>query len=58
MPKVKLDNVFTLTASCPADKGKVDYWDTITTGFVLEVQPPAGRPTISATTTSMVANAS
>lgn len=43
MPKVKLDNTFALTASCPAGRGKVDYWDTGTTGFCLEVRSSGGR---------------
>lgn len=43
MPKVKLDATFCLTATCPAGKRKVDYWDTITSGFVLEVRQSGGR---------------
>ncbi len=43
MPKTKLDNTFALIASCPEGKAKVDYWDTITTGFVLEVRASGGK---------------
>ncbi|MES3047160.1 site-specific integrase [Sphingomonas faeni] len=43
MPKVKLDNTFALTAHCPPGKAKVDYWDTVTTGFCLEVRSSGGR---------------
>lgn len=43
MPKVKLDNTFALTAHCPSGKSKVDYWDTVTTGFCLEVRSSGGR---------------
>ena len=43
MPKVKLDATFCLTATCPAGKRKVDYWDTVTSGFVLEVRESGGR---------------
>lgn len=45
MPKVKLDAQFALTASCPPDKKKVDYWDTggVCNGLVLEVRVSGGR---------------
>lgn len=45
MPKVKLDAQFALTAHCPRDKKKVDYWDTGQTcsGLVLEVRSSGGR---------------
>ncbi|UVO49653.1 Arm DNA-binding domain-containing protein [Sphingomonas sp. SUN019] len=43
MPKAKLDNTFCLTASCPTGKNKETYYDTITTGFVLEVRSSGGR---------------
>lgn len=43
MPKLKLDNSFCLTATCPSGKRKVDYWDTITSGFVLEVRSTGGK---------------
>ncbi len=43
MPKVQLSNTFALTAHCPEGKSKIDYWDTITTGFCLEVRSSGGR---------------
>jgi integrase len=43
MPKAKLDATFCLTAACQPGKRKTDYWDTITTGFVLEVRASSGR---------------
>lgn len=45
MPKVKLDAQFALTAHCPSDKKKIDYWDTGQTcnGLVLEVRSSGGR---------------
>lgn len=45
MPKVKLDAQFALTARCPSDKKKIDYWDTGQTcsGLVLEVRSSGGR---------------
>lgn len=43
MPKAKLDATFCLTATCPYGKKKETYWDTITTGFVLEVRSTGGR---------------
>lgn len=43
MPKRKLDNTFCLTATCPEGKRKVDYWDTVTTGFVLECRQTGGK---------------
>ena len=43
MPKIKLDHTFCLTATCPAGKRKTDYWDTITSGFVLEVRSTGGK---------------
>lgn len=42
MPKVKLDASFALTARCEKGK-KTDYWDTITTGFVLECRSTGGK---------------
>jgi len=42
MPKAKLDHAFCLTADCAEGRRKTDYYDTITTGFVLEVRP-AGK---------------
>jgi len=43
MPKAKLDSAFALTAACEAGKKKTDYWDTITSGFVLEVRSTGGK---------------
>jgi integrase len=43
MPKAKLDTLFCLTATCPAGKNKVDYWDTIISGFVLECRASGGK---------------
>lgn len=43
MPKVKLDGTFCLTAQCEPGKKKTDYYDTVTTGFVLEVRSSGGR---------------
>lgn len=43
MPKAKLDAAFCLIAQCDAGKRKVDYWDTITSGFVLEVRSTGGK---------------
>jgi len=38
MPTVQLSSQFVSTAACPADKRKVDYYDTLVTGFMLEVR--------------------
>jgi integrase len=43
MPKTKLDAAFCLIASCPKGKRKETYWDTITSGFVLEVRSTGGK---------------
>lgn len=43
MPKLKLDHNSVMLAHCPVDKRKVDYWDTITTGFVVEVRSTGGK---------------
>lgn len=43
MPKVKLDATFCLTARCEADKKKTDFWDVITTGFLLECRAGGGK---------------
>ncbi|PZU09861.1 site-specific integrase [Sphingomonas sp.] len=43
MPNVKLTSTFVLTASCPAGKTKIDYFDTAITGFVLEVRKTGGK---------------
>ncbi|MDX3911347.1 MAG: tyrosine-type recombinase/integrase [Sphingobium sp.] len=43
MPKIKLDAAFCLIAQCEPGKRKTDYYDTSTTGFVLEVRPNGGK---------------
>lgn len=43
MPRVKLDASFALTAQCTEGKKRTDYWDTTTTGFVLEVRSTGGK---------------
>lgn len=43
MPKVHLSATIALTAACEPGKRKTDYWDTITSGFVLEVRSSGGR---------------
>ena len=43
MPKAKLDNTFCLLATCPPRKAKETFYDTITTGFVLEVRASGGK---------------
>lgn len=43
MPKAKLDHVFALTAQCEEGKKKTDWYDTATTGFVLECRSTGGR---------------
>lgn len=42
MPKVKLDAAFCASATCPKGKTKETFWDTITTGFTLEVRSGGG----------------
>jgi len=39
MPKVKLNAIFCMTATCPPNKKRADYYDIDTTGHVLEVRP-------------------
>lgn len=43
MPKVKLDNLFCLTATCQTGKTRTDYYDTSTIGFVLECRPTGSK---------------
>ncbi|HZG45494.1 MAG TPA: integrase family protein, partial [Allosphingosinicella sp.] len=43
MPKIKLDSTVCATAVCEPGKRKCDYWDTITSGFVLEVRSTGGK---------------
>lgn len=42
MPSVKLDPTFVAIATCPPGK-KVDYYDTVTTGFLLEIRPSGSK---------------
>ena len=44
MPKVNLNAAFCLTAHCQPGRKRTDYYDTSTTGFVLECQS-SGRKT-------------
>lgn len=43
MPKQRLDASFCLLTQCEPGKRKTDYYDTVTTGFVLEVRPNGGK---------------
>lgn len=43
MPIERLTNQFVQLAYCPEGKRKVDYYDDLITGFVLEVRPSGGR---------------
>lgn len=43
MPKRKLDAAFCHAATCQPGRTKTDYWDTQTTGFVLEVRSSGGK---------------
>lgn len=43
MPKLKLDSTGVLTAHCPVGKRKIDYYDSMITGFVLEVRESGGK---------------
>ena len=43
MPKIQLSASVALAAVCEPGKRKTDYWDTITTGFVLEVRSSGGK---------------
>lgn len=43
MPRVKLDATFCALASTPPGKSKENFWDTTTTGFVLEVRSTGGK---------------
>lgn len=43
MPQAKLDATFCLTAHCEDGKKKTDYWDTMTTGFLLECRAGGGK---------------
>jgi integrase len=43
MPRVKLDSTTALAARCEDGKKKTDWYDTVTTGFVLECRSTGGR---------------
>jgi integrase len=43
MPKVKLDATFCLTARCEPGKKRTDFWDTATSGFVLECRASGSK---------------
>lgn len=43
MPKVQLTAASCAAALCEPNKKKTDYWDTVTTGFLLEVREGGGR---------------
>lgn len=43
MPKTKLDAAKCLAATCKRGSKKTDYWDTVTTGFLLEVRASGGK---------------
>jgi integrase len=38
MPKTQLNAAFCAAATCPPGKKRIDHYDTVTTGFVLEVR--------------------
>ena len=43
MPVVKLTTAYSLAATCQYGKKKTDYYDTVTTGFVLECRATGGK---------------
>lgn len=43
MPVVSMDSTFVLTATCPPDKRKVDYYSDKLSGFILEVRANGGK---------------
>lgn len=43
MPKIQLSHAACLAAKCRPGSRKTDYWDTVTTGFVLEVRGSGGK---------------
>lgn len=43
MPVVTMDATFVLTATCPPDKRKVDYYSDKLSGFILEVRSNGGK---------------
>ena len=43
MPTVRLSPSFVRNASCPVGQNKIDYFDTVITGFMLEVRLSGGK---------------
>ena len=43
MPKQTLTAAFCSAATCPTDTTKVVYWDTVVSGFTLEVRATGGK---------------
>src|SRR4030095_13331394 len=43
MPLVRLSPAFVRNVQCPAELKKVDYFDTMTRGFMLEVRSSGGK---------------
>jgi len=43
MPKARLSPTFIRSASCPAERSKIDYFDIAVTGFMLEVRASGGK---------------
>jgi len=43
MPSSPLTSQFVRVATCPGDRGKVDFFDTRQKGFLLEVRPSGGK---------------
>ncbi len=43
MPNEKLDSFFVQSAHCPFGKSKIDYYDTVITGFILEVRASGNK---------------
>lgn len=43
MPKVKLTSEIVNLATCPDNKRKIDLWDEITTGFVVEIRSSGSK---------------
>src|SRR5512138_3072953 len=43
MPIVRLSPAFVQNVCCPSEQKKIDYFDTITRGFMLEVRSSGGK---------------
>ncbi len=39
MPRIRLSAALAASATCKPSNKKITYWDTVTTGFILEVRP-------------------